>query len=259
MKNDTSNTPKERQVRSLAWDACYNVRELGGYATENGEQIRWQALIRADNINRLTPEGQAALRDYGIRTIIDLRTLEELETHPNPYAVRDGHSDRPRYLHLPLHDSDSEPEIEAAETIRDLYVVIIERNKALVAAVVKAVAASLEDGAVLVHCHGGKDRTGIVVAFLLTLAGVPRDVIAQDYALSQELLEPGNLAWLEEQAQAQGHPVERPRWMFSRPETMRGFLDYLDQQYGGVEGYLEAIGVTRAEIARIREWLVTSS
>ena len=50
-------------ARHLAWEACYNVRDVGGYPTGEGKPIRWQTLVRADNLYRLTNEGQAALRE----------------------------------------------------------------------------------------------------------------------------------------------------------------------------------------------------
>ncbi|MEP6775721.1 MAG: tyrosine-protein phosphatase, partial [Chloroflexota bacterium] len=106
------------------------------------------------------------------------------------------------------------------------------------------------------HCHGGKDRTGIVVALLLSIAGVPRETIIEDYSLSEAQLEPLHAAWLEEQRIAQGHAIDRPRWMHSRPETMRGVLDFLDREYGGPEGYLEAAGVSQSCITQIRSHLI---
>ncbi|HVG01197.1 MAG TPA: tyrosine-protein phosphatase, partial [Chloroflexia bacterium] len=203
------------RVRNLAWDACYNAREVGGYPAADGGQTRWQALVRADNLHRLTPAGQAALREYGVRTIIDLRMAHELESHPNPFAAPQGANDGPRYLHLPLIDLDTDAAYEAAVATQGEYIEIVERSKQLLAKVIKAVAASLEEGGVLVHCHGGKDRTGIVVALLLSLAGVPRETIAEDYAMSEARFESANSAWLEEQARIHGHPIERPHWMYS--------------------------------------------
>ena len=84
------------------------------------------------------------------------------------------------------------------------YIILLERSKPLVAAVIEAVAAGMEKGGVVVHCHGGKDRTGIVVALLLSLAGVPRETVVEDYALSEAQLEPTHLAWLEEQERVLG-------------------------------------------------------
>jgi protein-tyrosine phosphatase len=242
-------------ARPLAWDACYNVRDLGGYPTERGDRIRPRALVRADNLNRLTPAGQAALRAYGVRTIIDLRLAHELAMDPNPFAASQGSDGEPRYLHLPLLDPETDAAIDAVESPREQYIMIVERNKARVAAVVKAVAASLEAGGVLVHCHGGKDRTGIVVALLLALAGTPRATIVADYALTEARLEASNTAWLEEQSRIAGRPLEKPEWMFARPETMAGLLDYLDHAYGGAAGYLAAAGVTQAQMGQARAGL----
>ncbi|MEO7908190.1 MAG: tyrosine-protein phosphatase [Roseiflexaceae bacterium] len=57
----------------MNWDACYNARDLGGYVTADGRRTRWRAFVRADNLSRLTPDGQSALIEYGVRTMIDLR------------------------------------------------------------------------------------------------------------------------------------------------------------------------------------------
>ena len=247
--------PQEDLVaRSLAWDACYNVRDLGGYPTDSGDRIRPQALVRADNLNRLTPAGQAALRAYGVQTIIDLRLAHELDRDPNPFASQ-GPDGEPRYLHLPLLDPETDAALNAIESPREQYIVMLERNKERVAAVVKAVAASLEAGGVLVHCHGGKDRTGIVVALLLSLVGAPRATIVADYALTEARLEAPNMVWLEEQSRIAGRPLEKPEWMFARPETIAGLLDYLDRVYGGAAGYLAAAGVTQSEMAQVRALL----
>ena len=183
--------------RILAWDACYNARDIGGYPVGAEQQTRWRAITRADNLHRLTPGGQAALRDYGVRTVIDLRLADELQRHPNPFADQQTSSDMPRYLNLPLHDPEANAAMDLAELTEGEYIVILERSKPLIAAVIQAVADGLEEGGVVVHCHGGKDRTGIVVALLLTIAGVPRETIIEDYTLSEAQLEPVHTAWLE--------------------------------------------------------------
>ena len=233
-------------VRCLAWRACHNARDVGGYPALNGGRTRWKVLVRADNLQRLTPEGQTALCNYGVRTIIDLRSPHELERHANPFAAQQGVAGAPRYLNLALVDYDDREFVAAmaaAKSMLSEYCIILERSKHRIAEVIEAVAAGMEEGGVLVHCHGGKDRTGIIVALLLSLAGIPRETIVEDYALSETLLEPSYSAWLQEQSQAQGGSMERPAWMYTPPETMHGVFDYLDRAYGGEEGYLEAAGV----------------
>src|SRR3954452_62820 len=130
---------EEHSALYLAWDACYNVRDLGGYPTERGGRIRPQALVRADNLCRLTPTGQAALRAYGIRTVIDLRLPYELEVDPNPFAVQQEPAAGPRYLNLPLLDPETDAAIDAVTSAQQQYIMIVERNKERVVAVVKAV------------------------------------------------------------------------------------------------------------------------
>ena len=247
---------QDHQSRHLSWDACFNARELGGYPTESGNTTRWQALIRSDTLYLLTPTGQAALRDYGVRTIIDVRLHHELESEPNPFALLQETEGALLYLHLPLDERETSTVLVTAESMQEEYRLILEMNKARVAAIINAVAAKIEDGAVLVHCAGGKDRTGIIIALLLSLAGVPRDTIVEDYALSETFLEPPHTAWLEKQSQTKGHPIERPLWMLSRPETMQATLDYLDREYGGVEPYLQSAGVTSTTITQIRNHLI---
>ena len=71
-----------RRSRDLAWDGVLNVRDLGGHPTEDGRETRFGRIVRADNIRRLSDEGWRALSEYGIRTIVDLRTEEELAADP---------------------------------------------------------------------------------------------------------------------------------------------------------------------------------
>jgi protein-tyrosine phosphatase len=242
--------------RILAWEACHNARDTGGYPTHSGLQTRWQTLVRADNLHKLTPDGQAALRDYGVRTVIDLRLAHEVEKYPNPFAAQQDLPGAPVYLNLPLHDPAANAAMDVAPSMMHEYIIILEQSKPHISSVIRAVASAMAEGAVVVHCHGGKDRTGIVVALLLSIAGVPRETIIEDYSLSEAQLEPLHAAWLEEQRIALGHRIDRPRWMHSRPETMRGVLDFLDRGYGGPEGYLQAAGVSQPYITQIRNHLI---
>jgi protein tyrosine/serine phosphatase len=240
-------------ARRLAWDACYNVRDLGGYLTGDGGRTRWRAVLRADNLCRLTPAGCEALVAYGVGTIIDLRNPRELAIDPHPFAGADRADRRPAYLHLPLEDeTDAEAQalIEAAETVPAIYEVLLDRNQARIGAIVEAIAAA-PDGAVLVHCHAGKDRTGLVSALLLTLAGVPIQTIAEDYALSDECLQPQIDDWLASiDDPAKRERVAR-RW--STPvDNMLAVLAGLEARHGGALAFLRAGGVSDASLARIR-------
>ena len=132
-------------------------------------------IWRSGHPDRVDAAGWAELRGWGVRTVVDLR---------NP-AERSGASDAVdgiRVLSLPLEDVD-EPEYttiwENDWATPDFYVWGRAHWPELWSAVLHAVAES--PGGVLLHCAGGRDRTGMVVAVLLEMAGVERAAILDDY------------------------------------------------------------------------------
>lgn len=247
-----------RFTRHLRWDACYNARELGGYQTENHGETGWRTLLRADNLSRLTPQGQAALIAYGVGTIIDLRSEDELKILPYAFMDRDTDSGPPTYLNLPLINEEDgvwQAAVKGWMSNQEFYCLMLDRFKGRIATIIKAVA-DAAPGSVLVHCHAGKDRTGIVIAFLLVLAGVPRATIVADYALSEKCFQPLLQVLLSE---VPGDPAAQERLAREHstpPEAMMDVLSYLDTKYGGVEEYLLAAGVTRQEMERVRRSLL---
>jgi protein tyrosine/serine phosphatase len=242
----------------LRWDNCYNVRDLGGYATADGGQTRWRAIVRADNLGRLTPGGRAALLDYGVRTIVDLRRADELTIDPSPFTLAGEHPNPPAYWNLPLGAGASDEQRAAVRamttgdraSLQQLFCAVLDNYWRGIASVMAAIATAPE-GAVLLHCHAGKDRTGVVAALLLALAGVPHEAIADEYALSARSLEP----YVDKRLHQEPDPEKRARmaqWLTAVPETMLGILDHLDRRHGGVETYLLAAGVTADHLERIR-------
>ncbi len=242
--------------RHLAWDGCLNVRDLGGHPTANGGETRFGAVVRADSVRQLSEEGWAQLTDYGVSRIVDLRLDAERAEDPSEDTPVD-------VLHLPFFDEDNEvfEEVDAASlaapdlatATRDVYLIFLERFRENVAAAIKAVAEAPE-GAVVVHCAGGKDRTGLVTAVLLKLAGVSDEHIAEDYALSEERLKPRHERWLSE-AETDEERERLRRILVTPAESMLGVLQELERRYGGVEGYLKAGGLSDDDIERVRRRL----
>jgi protein-tyrosine phosphatase len=110
------------------------------------------------------------------------------------------------------------------------------------------------DGTVLFHCFAGKDRTGVVAAMLLDLAGVSRDGIAADYAATDVQLAGQYEAWIDE-----APPEKRDAFrqeLRCPPERILGVLDQLQAKWGGVAGYLEAAGLAPAGIDALATKLV---
>jgi len=240
--------------RFLAWEGCCNVRDLGGLAAADGSRIRRGALVRADNLCRLTASGQAALMAHGVRTVIDLRATEELARAAHPFAAEKAEQGWPRYIHVPIFEVTDTATTAALAGEREVYgpnKVLLDRCGSGFATALRAITTAPEGG-VLVHCFVGKDRTGLVVALTLAVAGVPPETIAADYAMSDFYLQP---IYAEMLAECNGDEAAiadlKPR-LTSHSDTMQRTLSYLDWKYGGPEGYLRGIGLTTDELAALR-------
>jgi protein-tyrosine phosphatase len=246
--------------RELVWDGCLNVRDLGGHRTVDGGETNFGAIVRADSVSQLSEAGWEALTAYGVRTVLDLRGEHERDDDPP--------GDLPvEVLHVPFveaREAEGEEiaeEIEAAAaaapdvttSTRDVYLIFLERFGANIAAALRAVA-NAPEGGVVVHCVGGKDRTGLLVAFLLHLAGVLHEEIAADYALSEERLRTRHEAWFA--AADSEEELERLRRIAQTPaESMLGVFRELERRHGSVDGYLRSTGLTEEELERLRQRL----
>jgi protein tyrosine/serine phosphatase len=253
----------EPRDRTLSWDACYNARDLGGLPTRDGGRTRWGALIRTDTLCRLTPAGQAALVAHGVRTIVDVRFPHEIARDPVPHPFSAGAPDAPTYLNVPINSGltpGQEAEVSklfarGAASRGELNKLEIDVNPVGIARIVSAIAQAAPGG-VVVHCHAGKDRTGIVVAMLLALVGVPDDVIVADYALSGLKLAELAREWLDGITQ---DPIERAallRQAEPTREAMHETLDHLHGRHGGPDAYLLRGGATPDDLAALRARLV---
>ena len=174
-------------TRLVGLNGTRNLRDLGGYPTVDGRQTRWRKLYRSECLDLLDEAGQTWLIDAGLRTIVDLREDEEVAERPNVFAA----SQRVRYRRIPFWNqplpADFDPDLSNGY-VRELDM-CGERLCAVFTALLEP------DGLpALIHCAAGKDRTGIAIGLLLDLAGVTREAIAQDYALSAACLGPEYIA-----------------------------------------------------------------
>jgi protein-tyrosine phosphatase len=237
--------------RRLAWEGLLNARDLGGYPTANGGETRWRAIVRSDSLTTLTERGQVALVEYGVRSIIDLRHPSVVAQYPHPFATAGSHTIR--YTNYPFTDPASPHEGEP-DTLALLYIGRLERVADRIGAVMTEIA-NAPDGGVLIHCVGGKDRTGLVAGLLLSLVGVAPETVAADYALSGDYLRSREEEFLRN---GPGERAERERLIakFSpKAEVMLEVLSNMEERHGGAESYLLHAGVSPDDIGRLRRRL----
>jgi protein tyrosine/serine phosphatase len=230
----------------LTWPNCLNVRDVGGLPTSDGRQIAAGALIRSDNLSRLTDAGVTALREASVSRIIDVRTPPECDGDPSPFATD------PLYRNMPLYNADDP--YDPTLSLEQNYMAMLDLHPELLAAAVGAIA-DAPTGAVVVHCHAGKDRSGNVVALALSIAGVPAQSVAADYAFLDDRMRDH----FAEQLALINDPNERSQLAESftaRPETMLAVRQHLEDQYGGAEAYLRQGGLGDNQLSALRARLV---
>ena len=243
--------------RHLDLEGAYNVRDTGGYSTVDGRQTRWRTFFRADSLHMLTPGDRSILVGCGIRTVIDLRRTAETREAPNVFNDSSGVA----YIHQdafgsdPIHyDEELVSSEEPATRVAASYTAILDQRKSQIG---RTLATLATPGILpaMVHCVGGQDRTGRITALILGLAGVPRETIVEDYALSARYV----VKWyLDENPNlsASDYTWQYYQAEFCPPEAMLKTLDHLDRHYGGIEEYVRSTGLTTGQIERIRCALV---
>jgi len=202
-------------------------------------------VIRSDNISSLNADGVRAMWKYGVNTVIDLRTQTEATNFPSPFAAPDY---GPEYRNLPVIDDAFMARVNETEGIPQRYRLMVDHRQQAFGQIFSALAGI--DGPAVVHCYAGKDRTGLVAAMALSLAGADKDTIAADYAETDVHLAERYAEWL---ASASPERLASMRdELRCQPEWMLDLLGHIDREWGGVEPYLQAGGMDPNGIARLK-------
>lgn len=246
--------------RAISWDGCVNVRDLGGLPTEDGGETRAGRVIRSDNVGALTAAGWRTLADHEIVRIVDLRWPEEIADDPprdvDIEVVRVsvlGDSMDASLAHMREMDARLDDVDDVTDHYAWSYVEFLERHREQFGRALAAIADA--DGPVVIHCMGGKDRTGLVAALLLRMAGVDPAVIGGDYELTASNLAARSRAWLD-QASNERDRARREKLSQTPAAGMRRVIETIEERYGSVAGYLEAGGVSERQLDALRTRLI---
>ena len=229
--------------RRIPVPRCPNLRDVGGYPAAGGRTTRWRTLLRSGSLRPAGAEAVARLEEYGLRTVIDLRTATETERAPSPPGV----AARTQLISLLGPEARGLP-----PGLGPVYRYLIEERGDQLGSAISALS---QAGALpaLVHCAAGKDRTGIVIGLVLAVLGVPDEIIAADYALSAGYLGAQAVAIVGEIQGSAGLDGQATADLLASPPGL--ILDALARARsagGSVDGYLLAHGVTPADLATLR-------
>lgn len=212
----------------------------------------------------------AAYKDLGLRTVIDLRAQGETNRAPTAWATvcgadlveipiaEGGEGADTNYMRMLL---DGQMKSFGVEDMTRFYIGLVERRGVELGAAIRTL---LEPDRLplLVHCAAGKDRTGVLIALVLSAIGVSDDDVVDDFSMT-EILRPNRIdTYAHLFVEAKRDP-EIARVLFeSPPESMKALLAHIDNKYGGVLGYLEKYaGIDDLAVRALRKALtdVTAS
>ena len=253
--------------RCLPLEGAFNVRDLGGYATDDGRVTRWGRVFRADALHLLTPSDIETLGAIGIRAVYDLRRAHERRASPTALPPTFGHRD----VHLDVLDdpewvpgpSRLEVLLEGGSIALDVermtgrYIDMLSEGAAMFGSLLASLAAP--DGLpAIFHCAAGKDRTGLAAALVLAVCGVPRSTIVEDYDATNHFRTDRYLERMRPSFAEAGVDVDELRAsIVAEPAVLEGALDWMDHTCGGARAYLtERAGVPAPALDRLRALLV---
>jgi len=245
--------------RFVPLDGAFNFRDLGGLPTHDGGTTRTGVMFRSDALHHLVPGDVDVLTELGMRTIIDLRSVVELDrTGRGPLEETDM-----QWLHAPLSHGDAAagrvlPPALAEGDLGRHYVESLAERTSTLASVIEHLAASDNLPAVF-HCTAGKDRTGMVAALVLSLVGVPDDVIVHDYTLTDD-----RMVRVIERIRSSGDFPEPVTPMLARvgraeAASMETFLNAVRVAHGDAAGWAREAGLGDDTLASLHAVLVTGS
>ncbi len=249
MKSD--NPAISPRVRNYRLAGSYNFRDIGGYATADGQHVQWGQVFRSDAVHRLTDSDLNQLRPLGVRTILDLRSNREITASGSGLIHGEPGLD---VIHIPFGriGEEADPTWQTM-TLGELYEGIVVEARGAIAQVMTTLA-EREALPAVVHCAAGKDRTGVSIALLLRLLGVDDATITEDYVLTEsnfscflDRLSPEELEHLS---------IIPDELMRVDATVLAATFAIVDTQYGSTGAYLRDAGVAPDAIATLRRRLL---
>jgi protein tyrosine/serine phosphatase len=229
-----------------------NFRDLGGYPTDDGRQVRSRQLFRSDTLSDLSDEDLVVLADIGLATIIDLRTPTEVEREGR--GPLENHPIN--YINLSVLPEESGETVAAPPPMDahpgERYLWYLEVGKTALAT---ALQMTTEDEAypLVFHCAAGKDRTGVLAALVLGCLGVRSESIVEDYAETEHRIDEIVDRLRRIPAHAKNLAAIPPERLRVQRQTMEVFLEGLEKRHGGAIEWALEVGIPAEALERMRE------
>ena len=252
--------------RKLPFTGAHNFRDLGGYKTEDGRALKWGKIYRSDDLHLLTDEDLKYLSRLNIKSVVDFRSDEERESEPDRL-----NPDMTQVL-LPIkfqpEDLDDETlknlmknltfgTLDSSNLLRDFNIVIV---KDFATEYKKFFRHVIENNAepIVFHCTAGKDRAGFASAMILTVLGVPREKVIEDYLLTN--------TYVKDHVDSEMLEIELKTFFRADTDNLRKInlveeryiqaaFDTIDSEWGGMDNYISgALGLSEEDILKLKDF-----
>tara|TARA_A100001015_G_C15012364_1_gene723758 strand:+ start:434 stop:1336 length:903 start_codon:yes stop_codon:yes gene_type:complete len=252
--------------RKLPFTGAHNFRDLGGYKTEDGRALKWGKIYRSDDLHLLTDEDLKYLSRLNIKSVVDFRSDEERESEPdrlNPDMTQ---------LLLPIKFQPEELDdetlknlmknltfgtLDSSNLLRDFNIVIV---KDFATEYKKFFRHVIENNAepIVFHCTAGKDRAGFASAMILTVLGVPREKVIEDYLLTN--------TYVKDHVDSEMLEIELKTFFRADTDNLRKInlveeryiqaaFDTIDSEWGGMDNYISgALGLSEEDILKLKDF-----
>ena len=252
--------------RKLPFTGAHNFRDLGGYKTEDGRALKWGKIYRSDDLHLLTDEDLKYLSRLNIKSVVDFRSDEERESEPdrlNPDMTQ---------LLLPIKFQPEELDdetlknlmknltfgtLDSSNLLRDFNIVIV---KDFATEYKKFFRHVIENNAepIVFHCTAGKDRAGFASAMILTVLGVPREKVIEDYLLTN--------TYVKDHVDSEMLEIELKTFFRADTDNLRKInlveeryiqaaFDTIDSEWGGMDNYIStALSLTEEDILKLQNF-----
>jgi Protein tyrosine/serine phosphatase len=261
--------------RTIPLHGTFNLRDLGGYPAKDGRTVKWGRFFRSDALNNIDEDGMQMLQAMGIRSIVDFRNIGERTKAPDilspdwKYTSLDPHADTAALASAGVHDDKTKihhllqiaSTEEGRKTLDNKKTEMIEQYKEFVSGeesrkvYQQFIRICLDEDNVplIYHCRGGKDRTGFATLLILSMLGVSKQVINQDYMLTKENMAARNERRMNEYRKYTADPFVLDYLhglMMTKEEYIASAWKEIDQKYHGIDAYLQQeLGLSQSALA----------
>lgn len=252
-------SPAFSNVRIIHLEGTTNTRDIGGYLTNDMETVRWGQIIRSDKLSRLTDNDFRKLEEMGVKTVIDLRTKKENKQSP---TVWQG-DNPPEFFHFPVGDVNNDwfrsqrsmmrknrfTQEQSLEHMVEGYRMIADEGTSSYQKLMEVVLDE-SNWPILIHCTAGKDRSGVAIALILEALGVEREIIMEEYLLTNKFSRiEDKAAYLSKESKKSSMGNRFPSASAWLPivgvdaQMLEAFYASVDEDYGSMDAFLTELGV----------------